>query len=239
LGPAVACPRPRTAWVAFGLGPGHSGSMSVTGLRFTAALARYARRFHQVAGTGHHVASPLGAWLMRARRRGLPLSCWPAAPGGARCRSGVGRKRASRRRPDRLLACGAAAPGRHRRDARPGGIGSWARRHTLGLIDRFPVRDRRTLIWLLATAVAARVSWQRPFDLAPASALSSASRWATTLTRVLRTPQGLPTGRVPGHDQFIATWDACHPLVRTCSSSGGSRSAGWLPRWLAMAEPAY
>ena len=29
-------------------------------------LARYARRFHQVAGTGHHVASPLGAWLLLA-----------------------------------------------------------------------------------------------------------------------------------------------------------------------------
>ena len=30
------------------------------------ALARYARSFHQVAGDGHHVASPLGAWLLLA-----------------------------------------------------------------------------------------------------------------------------------------------------------------------------
>jgi hypothetical protein len=40
--------------------------MSVTALGFTAALARYARRFHRVAGAGHHVASPLGAWLLLA-----------------------------------------------------------------------------------------------------------------------------------------------------------------------------
>jgi hypothetical protein len=86
-------------------------------------------------------------------------------------------------------------------------LDAWARRHTLGLIGQFPVRDGRTLIWLLATAVATRVSWKRPFDLAPAAALGSASRWAATLTQVLRTPQGLRNGRVPGHDQFIAATD--------------------------------
>jgi hypothetical protein len=31
-----------------------------------AAVARYAGRLHRVAGEGHHVASPLGAWLLLA-----------------------------------------------------------------------------------------------------------------------------------------------------------------------------
>ncbi|BBH71817.1 hypothetical protein ACTI_85020 [Actinoplanes sp. OR16] len=32
----------------------------------TGAVARYARRFHATVGDGHHVASPLGAWLLLA-----------------------------------------------------------------------------------------------------------------------------------------------------------------------------
>ena len=38
----------------------------MTASSIVAALARYARGFHQVAGDGHHVASPLGAWLLLA-----------------------------------------------------------------------------------------------------------------------------------------------------------------------------
>ena len=38
--------------------------MTASGI--VSALARYARSFHQVAGDGHHVASPLGAWLLLA-----------------------------------------------------------------------------------------------------------------------------------------------------------------------------
>jgi hypothetical protein len=98
-------------------------------------------------------------------------------------------------------------------------LDAWARRQTLGLIDRFPLEDGAMLIWLLATALAARVSWERPFDLAPASALGSASPWATTLTRVLRTPQGPGTGRVPGHDQFIAATDAAGDVAVHAASA--------------------
>jgi hypothetical protein len=87
-------------------------------------------------------------------------------------------------------------------------LDAWARRQTMGLIDRFPVENGRELIWLLATALAARVSWERPFDLAPAAALGSASPWATTLTRALRTPEGQGHAQVLGHDQFIAATDA-------------------------------
>jgi hypothetical protein len=41
-------------------------------------VARYARRLHEVAGDQHHVASPLGAWLLLAL-------CGPATQGEERC----------------------------------------------------------------------------------------------------------------------------------------------------------
>ncbi len=41
---------------------------------------------------------------------------------------------------------------------------------------------------VLATALATRVSWQVPFDLAPAASLGDASPWSAELKRVLRTP---------------------------------------------------
>ena len=40
------------------------------------AVAGYARRLHAAAGPGHHVASPLGAWLLLAL-------CAPATRNGA------------------------------------------------------------------------------------------------------------------------------------------------------------
>jgi hypothetical protein len=202
--------------------------MPVTVLGITAPLARYARRFHQVAGAGHHVASPLGAWML------LALAA-PACAGddlrqleeilGADADGAAGFAAELLAHPHPVVHAAAAVWGGPRPAAAariaswqaglppqvdtgpvPGQaeLDTWARRQTLGLIDRFPVEDGRTLIWLLATAVAARVSWERPFDLAPGSALGAASLWATALTRVLRTPQGLPNGRVPGHDQLIA-----------------------------------
>ena len=63
---AAAHSQPLTVVVAFRTGPRHSEGMRVTALDITAPLARYVRRFHQVAGAGHHVASPLGAWLLLA-----------------------------------------------------------------------------------------------------------------------------------------------------------------------------
>ena len=86
-------------------------------------------------------------------------------------------------------------------------LDAWVRRHTKGLIDQFPVEGGAAVTWLLATALATRLSWLRPFHLAAASALGPASPWAVTLTRVLRTPGGPGNRRVPGHDQFIAATD--------------------------------
>jgi hypothetical protein len=220
--------------------------MSVTALGVTAPLARYARRFHQVAGAGHHVASPLGAWLLLAL-------AGPACAGddlrqleeilGADADAAAGFAAELLAHPHPVVHAAAAVWGGNGsaagariaswRAGLPRQVGTgpvpgqaeldaWARRQTLGLIDRFPVEDGRTLIWLLATALAARVSWERPFDLAPASALGSASAWAMTLTRVLRTPHGPGNARVPGHDQFIAATDAAGEVaVHAASARGG------------------
>jgi hypothetical protein len=221
--------------------------MPVTGSDLIVPLASYARKFHQVAGGGHHVASPLGAWLLLAL-------AGPACAGddlrqleeilGADAGEAAGFAA-------ELLACPHplvhAAAGVWSNDGSAGGriaswqaglppqvdagpvpgqaeLDAWARQHTSGLIDRFPIEDGEMMIWLLATALAARVSWERPFDLAPASALGSASPWAATLTRVLRAPVGeeKENGRVPEHDQFIAVTDAAGDVaVHAASARGG------------------
>jgi hypothetical protein len=73
---------------------------------------------------------------------------------------------------------------------------AWARERTLGLIEKFPVDISPELV--LASALATRVSWQQPFDIAPASTLGPDSAWATRLTRVLHSPEY-------GHRTYIAT----------------------------------
>lgn len=217
--------------------------MPVTALGITAPLARYARRFHQVVGAGHHVASPLGAWLLLAL-------AGPACAGddlrrleeilGADADAAAGFAAELLVHPHPVVHAAAAVWGGEgpAADARltswraglPPQVGTgpvpvqteldaWARRQTSGLIDRFPVGDGPMPTWLLATALAARVSWERPFDLAPASALGAASPWATTLTGVLRTPHGPGNGGVPGHDQFIVATDAAGDVAVHAASA--------------------
>jgi hypothetical protein len=205
--------------------------MPVTASGVVAALARYARSFHQVAGDGHHVASPLGAWLLLAlagpvcagddlrqltQILGVDADAaagfaaeliahpHPVVHAGAAVWGGSGSAAGAR-----IASWQAGLPPQVDTGRVPAqsDLDAWARRHTAGLIDRFPAEGGATLTWLLATALATRVSWQRPFDLAPASALGPASPWAATLTRVLRTPGGSGNRRVPGHDQFIAVTD--------------------------------
>ena len=197
-----------------------------------AALTRYARTFHQVAGDGHHVASPLGAWLLLALAgpvcagddlrqltqilgvdadaaagfaATLLANPHPVVHAGAAVWGGSGSAAGTR-----IASWQAGLPPQVDTGRVPAqsDLDAWARRHTAGLIDRFPAVGGAALTWLLASALAARVSWRQPFDLAPASALGPASPWAATLTRVLRTPGSSGNRRVRGHDQFIAVTDA-------------------------------
>ena len=109
-----------------------------------------------------------------------------------------------------------------------GDLDSWAREHTFGLIDRFPV-DTSEAYLVLATALATKVSWQTPFQLSAASSLGADSSWAGELNHVLRTPDG-PGAR--GHTQFIAaTPDAGDVIVHAATAVGGLLvvSLGGLP----------
>jgi hypothetical protein len=206
-----------------------------------APLAAYARRLHATAGARHHVASPLGAWLLLAL-------CGPASSGRTRselatvlgCEIGTAAATAAAllAEPHPLVA--AAAAEWHRPDVMTGALAGWeaglpsavatgvlrdqaqlddwARQHSLGMIRKFPLTmDPETLL-MLATALATRVSWQRPFDLAPASELGPDSPWGPRLRRVLRTP----AWRDSSHQQFIApTQAAGDVVVHTARAAGG------------------
>ncbi|MGN6793960.1 MAG: hypothetical protein ACTHJW_16355 [Streptosporangiaceae bacterium] len=173
-----------------------------------ALVTRYARRFHEVAGSGHHVASPLGAWLLLAL-------CGPATQGEERRALenvlGCGVEEAASvagellEHPHPLVGAAAAVWNREGTgDQRwlaglPGGIergpipsqddaDAWAREHTFGLIERFPITITDEVYLLLATALATKVSWDRPFELAPAGVLGAASPWSTQVEQVLVSP---------------------------------------------------
>ena len=203
-------------------------------------LAAYARRVHAAAGDDQHVASPLGAWLLLAL-------CGPACTGetrselalvlGCEIETAAQAAAALLNHPHPLVAAAAAAW--HRPHARTEALSGWqaglpaavetgelrdqaylddwARRHTLGMIRRFPIELTRRIELLLATALATRVSWAQPFDLAPAGELGPASPWVARLGRVLRTP----ARRSPGHRQFIAVTRVGDVAVHTAVARGG------------------
>ncbi len=205
-------------------------------------MAGYAGRLHSAAGSRHHVASPLGAWLLLAL-------AGPASTGADRdaltevlgCDVGTAAAAAADLLADpHPLVTGAAAvwtaagfagtaefrrwlaalPATVSTGELPGqpALDAWAREHTFGLIDRFPLDAGRAVL-MLATALATKVSWEMPFVLVPASTLGSASPWSHELERVLHTPTG-PAER--GHVQFIAaTADAGDVIVHGATAAGG------------------
>ncbi len=215
--------------------------MTVSTGRIAECVSAYAARLHAVIGATHHVASPLGAWLV------LALAA-PASKGADRetltavlgCDVADAARAAADlltephpvvasaaavwtspavRLPEAFLRWQGALPDVVTTGDLPGqaGLNAWARDHTLGLIDRFPISADDVYL-LLATALATKVSWQVPFDLAPAASLGSTSPWAGRLTRVLHTP----TPARGGHTQYIAvTPDAGDVIVHAATAAGG------------------
>jgi hypothetical protein len=214
-----------------------------TGTRDVAGcVAGYASRLHRIIGARHHVASPLGAWLLLAL-------AGPASAGEDRAVLtevlGCDVEAASRvaadllGHPHPLVAAAAAvwtAGGedlseefrRWRAGLPPAvetgklpnqaGADAWAREHTFGLIDRFPI-DVAGVYLLLASALATKVSWQVPFRLAPAAELGRASAWSRQLSVVLRTPD---PEHPRGHRQFIAvTPEAGDVAVQAAAAQHG------------------
>ena len=199
-------------------------------------VARYAATFHGAVGDGHHVASPLGAWLL------LALAA-PAATGQTRERLAdvlgadidEARDAAAALLAEPHPAVASAVATRLRdvaTDALRGWLAgqpaqvevgdmptqaqadAWASEHTSGLIDTFPLKITPLTVLILASALATRVSWEVPFDLAPATELGASSRWAGRLTRVLRSPSV--------HRAVIAaTRDLGDVAVHTATSTDG------------------
>jgi hypothetical protein len=214
--------------------------LTVSTSQIADCVSAYAARLQAVIGTKHYVASPLGAWLL------LALAA-PASTGADRdtltevlgCAPDTAARTAANLlgRPHPVVASAAAvwtasgAPlspefARWRAQLPPAvttgdlpdqaGLDAWAREHTFGLIDRFPIQDDG-LYLVLATALATKVSWTVPFELAPADSLGRDSPWATRLRRVLRTP-----AHGGGHAQYIAvTPDAGDVIVHVASAIGG------------------
>ncbi|SDZ00578.1 hypothetical protein SAMN05421684_2891 [Asanoa ishikariensis] len=184
-------------------------------------LARYAALLHATAGGQHHVASPLGAWLLAAL-------CAPAADGviADELARALGVDLAGARKaatallddphPAVLSAAAlwlakaptpavdawlAALPDSVETGPLPSQADAdrWADEHTLGLIKRFPVALTHDTLLVLATALATKVTWDRRFDLAPAARLGAASPWRDVVDQVLEAPADEAfIARVPG-----------------------------------------
>ena len=205
---------------------GHGGRRVQTSpmdtVQWTRALGRYAEQLHAKAGDGHHVVSPLGAWMVVAL-------CAPAAE-WERDREALARALgADPGAAFRLAATLLSAP--HPLVAAAGGLwlrsgfetpgfkswlealpqavttgdlpsqadlDDWADDHTAGLIKRFPIEITPTVVCLLASALATRVSWEVPFDVVSAAELGEGP-WSHGLGSALRAPRGDPR-----HRQFLA-----------------------------------
>jgi hypothetical protein len=173
------------------------------------AISDYGCRLHRavVADGEHHVASPLGAWLLIAAvadsRPGPLEEClgMPAAEANEVLRELLAkphpavvsalawwtvptiRSEAIRVRFHRLPREVAVGDIPSQADA-----DTWAAEHTLGLINRFPTNLDRETLMVLASALATRVSWTVPFTLVPATEMGTGSRWPTSLNEVLLSP---------------------------------------------------
>jgi hypothetical protein len=188
---------------------GHTGRMTSVATDVLAdAVSGYASRFHTAVGARHHVASPLGAWLLLAL-------VGAAAPDtlGMQAADAARHARELLDEPHPAVASATAAWTRETPAAAaqwlaglPAAVergpvptqddaDAWARRHTLGMIDRFPLTLDHNVRCVLANALATRISWTHPFTTTGSDAFRSG--WRERVRTVLRTPEA-------GHECAIA-----------------------------------
>ncbi|MGC4857398.1 hypothetical protein ACLQ24_29560 [Micromonospora sp. DT4] len=228
-------------------------------------LSAYAERLHATIGDRHHVASPLGAWLLLALsaattgagRATDSNTSDPDAAAGSEAATGADAAaeglvaalgtdlagaadlaRVLLDAPHPLVASATALWLRAGRpvDAPAGwratlpaatevgtlpdqaGLDAWAREHTDGLIETFPLKVSPDVVFALASALATRISWAEPFDVADARALGPASAW-TDLRHVLRSPGH-------GHQGAIVATERAGDVIVHAARSQASEGAG-------------
>ena len=176
-------------------------------------VVRFARRVHAPAAGSHHVASPLGAWLLVALGA-------PAMAGSERdaASEALGMEPDDAAREAAALLA-EAPPAIHaavavwwRAERATAALDSWvsglpaqvetgdmpaqaqadewADRHTDHLIGSMPLRLTEDSTLVLASAVATRVSWRSPHDTAPSYRLGKDSPWSGQVERVLHAESG-------------------------------------------------
>lgn len=181
-----------------------------------ASLRGYASRLHRAIGPGHHVASPLGAWLLlaliaRAERivpgsagadaladaLGCPLPAAVAATEGlmdhphpavrAAAAAWAAPELVADPRMGRFLADLPCETGPMPTQAE---ADAWARERTDGLVERYPIDlEHPPAIFTMATALVTRVNWLEPFDVVAAEALGPGP-FAGRLTHAMRASAG-------------------------------------------------
>ena len=197
----------------------------------TAAVSGYAERFHATVGDEHHVASPLGAWLLLALAAAAdPQDERLAGVLGMPPRQATELVTALLEAPHPLVAAATAvwttplvnadrlARWRLPKTTEVGplpdqaALDAWARDHTYGLIERFPLTRTPRMVLLLGSALATKVSWRDPFDVGPATLLGAAGPWH--LNEILISKKT--------HRAFIAdTRNAGRVIVHIAAADGG------------------
>jgi hypothetical protein len=197
-------------------------------------IAGYASRMHSEM-TGHHILSPLGAWLLLAlvgpaaqgpRRESLETVLGTdvesaAAHAGAlladphpAVSTATAFWHLSAVDTPALDAWSRSLPEVTERGDIPSqaDADAWAARLTRELIRTFPLEISADTVLLLATALAARISWRVPFTLAGAGELGPA--WGPDVQHVLRSA-------VMTHQVFLADTSAGGCGVHIAGSESG------------------
>src|SRR5918999_1266754 len=187
------------------------------------ALSSYAQRLHANAGGGNHIVSPLGVWMLLALcARGsdgrlrdeltttlgmdvdqaalvvaaLLEKPHPAVALGA----GIWTSRELHAEDVARWLAGLPVPVGRGEIPSKAALDEWTAKQTRGLIREFPVQLSPLTALVLATTLATKVGWMKPFRSVPARELDvgEASDWSRQVQRVLRTPSPA------GHMQLIA-----------------------------------
>jgi hypothetical protein len=202
------------------------------------AIAAYAGSMHLSPRKAHHVASPLGAWLLvalastlaegrAAERLAAVLGAEPVEAAEfaslllTEPHPSVGVAAGLWNRPHgstpALSAWKAGLPGPVESGDVPtrSWLDAWAERRSLGLITRFPIDVTALTDLVMASALATKVSWVTPFEVVPGGQLGAGSEWAGRAGV-------MSTGSAVGHRQHIAaTAGAGIVAVHSAEAEGG------------------